>query len=68
MNLKIHYPAFNKTELKKELTNLKKGCDKEINFVGSCWYISYQGNKRYCNKCKRRIKIIEEIIKNKELI
>ena len=62
MNLKKYYSAFNKNELLKQLTNLKRGCGAEVDSHGDCWHI-HTYKPKYCNKCKRRIQIIEEMLK-----
>ena len=61
MNLKKYYLAFNKIELKELLIKLEKGCGAKIDYNGDCWF-SVTDTRRYCNKCKRRMKIIEEIL------
>ena len=63
MNLKKYYSAFNKKELKELLLKLTKGCHSKVDEDGYCWYIGVRSyNRKYCNKCKRRMKIIEEIL------
>ena len=61
MNLKKYYSAFNKKELKELLIELTKGCHTKVDEDGDCWY-SVTNNRRYCNKCKRRMRIIEELL------
>jgi len=61
MNLKKYYSSFNKKELLEQLTNLKEGCGAKVDRYGDCWHIVAY-NPKYCNKCKRRIKIVEELL------
>jgi hypothetical protein len=61
MNLKKYYSSFNKTELLGLLEELKKGCGAKVDSYGDCWHI-VTNNPKYCNKCKRRMKIIEELL------
>jgi hypothetical protein len=63
MNLKKYYLSFNKKELLEQLINLKKGCGAKVDSYGNCWHI-VTNNPKYCNKCKRRIKIVEELLEN----
>lgn len=49
-------------EAKELLEIIKKGCGNIIDINGDCMYISYQGIKKYCITCKKRIKILKEII------
>ena len=65
MNLKKYYSAFNKKELCEELKRLHEGCGGKVDSYGNCWHI-YTYNPKYCNKCKRRMIIVEELIGEKE--
>ena len=62
MILKKYYSAFSKKELKEELTKLKEGCGNKVDSYGDCWHI-HTYKRKYCGKCARRIKIVEEILK-----
>ena len=59
MNLKTYYSAFNRKELEELLQELKKGCGAKVDGYGDCWHI-VTNKPKYCNKCKRRMKIIKE--------
>jgi len=61
VSLKKYYSAFSKKELELLLSKLKEGCGETVDGYGDCWHI-VTNNPKYCNKCKRRIKIIEEIL------
>jgi hypothetical protein len=61
MKLKTYYNAFNRTELKTELQKLYNGCGEKVDYLGYCWHITNY-ERKYCNKCKRRINIIQELL------
>lgn len=61
MNLKEYYSVYNRIELAEQLKDLKKGCGAKVDNYGYCWHI-VTNNPKYCNKCKRRIRIIEELL------
>lgn len=62
MNLKKYYSSFNQKELIEQLHKLKQGCGAKVDHYGDCWHI-VTSKPKYCNKCKRRINIIESILK-----
>ncbi len=58
-NLKNYNKLLNAREEEK-LKELEKGCGKKVDENGDCWYISSQGNTRYCSSCKRKIDLIKK--------
>jgi len=61
MNIKKIYSLYSKKELTEELIRLRKGCGSKVDSYGDCWHI-HTYNPKYCNKCKRRMLIIQQII------
>lgn len=58
IKLKLKLYRCNKSpKLKNELIEeIKKGCGNKVDHNGDCWYISSQGNKRFCSSCSRALK------------
>lgn len=44
-----------------ELKKLKEGCGNKVDNYGDCWHVVSKDAK-YCNKCKRRIFVITNIL------
>ena len=66
ITLKKKYELMTKNQLKEELSKLGDGCSNKVNHNGDCWHISSNGNKpRYCSKCRRHLKIANEVLKSK---
>lgn len=50
-------------EAKELLKIIRKGCGNIIDIEGDCMYVSFQGTKRYCTTCRKRIRFLEGVLK-----
>lgn len=56
LKLKL-YRDTKSPKIKREIIKeLKQGCGNKVDHNGDCWYISSQGNKRFCSSCSRVLK------------
>lgn len=65
MSFRKQAELMSKNQLKEQLSILRDGCSNKVDSNGDCWYVSSQGNVRYCSKCKNNIKIVEDLLEKK---